>query len=297
MPFPFKRRRRAVLAELGALGIAAATLSFGPALAEERTVTVDGLDIRYEIHGDLASGEAPILLLHGGMLSAAHFSELIPIMVENRPVIAIDQQGHGRTGDRDAPITLASMRADTLGVLDALDIETAHVVGFSMGGMLGLELAVNAPDRVATLSALSASQNIEGMLPQILEMNRDPNAQPSPEVAELMPSEEDFAQMQAGFADNPGGPEQFGRTMEKLNALMTSGWGWSDAELEGIAAPTLIAIGDRDFILPEHAARMAELIPDAQLAILPDTTHMTMLERDDWLAPMIEHRIATGGKR
>jgi pimeloyl-ACP methyl ester carboxylesterase len=220
------------------------------------------------------------------------FAALIPPLSETRAVIAVEQQGHGRTGDRETPITLESMRADTLGVLDHLGVDRVHVVGFSMGGMLGLDLAVHAPERVASLTAISASQNVDAMLPEIKAMNVDPAYQPSPEVAALMPSEDDFAAMHAAFAENnPSGPEAFGTVMEKLQALITGDWGWSDDELAGIAAPVLLVAGDRDFMPAEHVASMAATVPGARLAILPDTTHLDIMTRTDLLLPMIEARI------
>lgn len=272
-------------------------LSAGPAVAQEMTsgrAPSNGLDVYYEVHGDLGSGDVPFLVLHGGMGSVTtDFGHLLPKLAESRPVIGIDQQGHGRTGGRDAPITLATMRADTLAVLDALDVETVHVVGFSMGGMLAVELGVAAPERLTTLTAISVSQNIDGMHPGIAELNRNPEAEPSPEVLELLPTEEDFARMQAGFADNPDGSEQFHQTFTQLQTFITSDWGWSDGELASIPVPTLIMLGDRDFSPVEHAAHMAGLIDGAQLSVLPDTTHLSILHRGDWLVPMIEHRIAT----
>lgn len=260
-------------------------------------VTVGGLDIHYEVHGELSPGETPILLLHGGMGSIqTDFASLLPALAENHVVIGVDQQGHGRTGGREDEITLNAMREDTLAVLDALDVERVHVVGFSMGGMLALELGVHAPKRIATLTAISATQNLEGMHPDIVAMNRDPSHQPAPEIAALFPTEEDFAEMQAGFADNPSGPEQFERTFGQMNAFITSDWGWSDAELASIAAPTLLALGDTDFAPVEHVASMAALIQDAQLAVLPDTTHLTILRRPEWLVPMIENRISSASE-
>lgn len=285
------------------LPLAATVLLFTPraGIAQEPTAQgsyaeAEGLDIYYEVHGELTSGVTPVLLLHGGMGSIrSDFADLLPPLAETRPVIGIEQQGHGRTGGRDAAITLESMREDTLAVLDALDVEKVHVVGFSMGGMLALELGVHAPERLATLTAISVSQNIDGMRPEIAEMNRNPEAEPSPEALELMPTEEDFARMRAAFADNPDGPAQFERTFAALQDFMTSGWGWSDEELGGIGTPTLLALGDNDFSPVEHLAAMADKIPNAQLAILPDTTHLTITQRADWLVPMIEHRIETAG--
>ena len=163
-----------------------------------------------------------------------------------------------------------------------------------MGGMLALDLGVFAPERLATLTAISASQNLDGMHPAIAEMNRNPQATPLPEALELVPSEEDFARMRVGFAHNPDGPEQFQRTFAQLQAFIVTDWGWSDEELATLAVPTLLALGDTDFIPVDHAAHMAALI-GAQLAVLPDTTHLSIMSRPDWLLLLIEHRINTSG--
>ncbi len=259
---------------------------------EGRAMSGD-LGVYYQVHGDLGSGVTPFLVLHGGMGSIeGDFGALLPVLAERHPVIGVEQQGHGRTGGRNAPVSMAGMRADTLAVLDALDVDRVHVVGFSMGGMLALELGVAAPERLITLTAISASQNLDGMHPAIAEMNRNPGATPSAEALELLPSEADFARMQAGFAENPDGPEQFQRTFSQLQTFMVSGWGWSDEDLASITVPTLFILGDSDFTPVDHAARMANLT-GAQLAVLPDTTHLSIMNRPGWLAPLIEHRITS----
>lgn len=277
------------MSKLPLAALATALLTAAPAVAD--TVSVDGHDVWYEVRGTLSADDPPILLLHGGMMSAdLTWGKLLPDLSRGRAVILVEQQGHGHTPDHDGPTTLAGMRADTLGVLDALHVQRAHVVGFSMGGMLGLELAVNAPERVATLTAISASQNGDGMLPEIVQMNRDPSHVPSPEVMALLPTEADMKAMQAGMAGNPSGPQVFGVTMGKLGALLTGPWGWTDAQLAGIKPPVQLLIGDRDFIRPDHAMHMAATIPDAWLGILPDSTHLTILA-DPALPGMIRHRI------
>lgn len=256
------------------------------------TARVDGHEVYYESRGNLESGETPILLLHGGLNSIeTNFRTLFPRFAKSRPVIAVEQQGHGHTADRDTPISLSRMRRDTLGVLDHLHVDRVHAVGYSVGGMLALELAIFAPQRVASLTAISASAGNRGMLPELVQMNRDPSHVPSQELRALLPSQDAFAAMRSSFAVNPSGVERFDVVRAKMTTLLAGDWGWSETELQEIRVPVLILIGDRDFILPEHAVEMASTIPLAQLAILPGTTHMNILERAGWIVPMIEQRI------
>ncbi|AUH34560.1 alpha/beta fold hydrolase [Paracoccus tegillarcae] len=263
-----------------------------PASAD--TARVDGHEVYYEIHGELAPGALPILLLHGGAMHIqSTFGTMIPELAADHPVIGVEQQGHGHTPLNDAPITLASMRSDTLGVLDALGVDKAHVVGFSAGGMLGLELAVNAPDRVASLTAISASQNLDGFLPEFAQMNRDPSFQLPPDMAALMPTEQEFTQMREDVAQmNPGGAEAAEQMFAKMGAFIGSDWGWSDDQLAAITAPAQILQGDTDFIRRDHALHLAATIPGAWLGILPDTTHGSITTHPA-LPGMILHRIET----
>ena len=261
----------------------AASLVFTATAAMAETVTVDGHRVWYRVDGDPASAPAPILLLHGGMMNTdLSWSDMIPRLSQDRAVIGIDQQGHGHTADRPTPITLASMRADTLAVIDALQIDRAHVVGFSLGGMLGLDMAVNAPDRVASLSVISAGQNGDGFLAELVLMNRDPSHVPSPDLVPLLPSPKDFLDMRRGYQDrNPGASGAMVPAMHKLGALLNSDWGFSDDQIGAIGVPVMVLIGDHDFIRPAHAVHMAETIPGAWLTVLPDSTHIGVLDRPE----------------
>lgn len=260
------------------------------------TVQVDGHPVYYEIHGRLSSGATPVLLLHGGaMHTASTFGAAIPALASDHVLIGIEQQGHGHTPINDQPITLDSLRRDTLGVLDALGVGRAHVVGFSAGGILGIELAVNAPGRVASLTAISASQNLDGFLPELARMQRQPGYQPPLHIAALMPSPEEFAQMQADVAAlNPGGAATSDLMFAKMSAFIAGDWGWRNNDLAGITAPTQILLGDTDFIRPDHALHMAQTIPGAWLGILPGTTHTGIMTHPA-LPGLILHRIATSG--
>lgn len=266
------RRRQALAAAF--LAVMPLCLAAGNPAAE--TIRVGGYDIWHHVEGQPKAGKFPVLLLHGGMMNTElTWSGLTPVLARDRMVIGIDQQGHGHSADRDRPITLDSMRADTLGVLDALGVDQVHVVGFSLGGMLGFELATEDPGRVASLTVISAPQSNNGFLPELVEMNRDPGHVPSPGLIRHLPSPKELLEIRRSFqVQNPRGTGAIIPLMKKLRALLASDWGWSDHDLAAIPAPVMIIIGDRDFIRPAHALHLHDIIAGSWLAILPDTTHL-----------------------
>ncbi|RJE85749.1 alpha/beta fold hydrolase [Paracoccus onubensis] len=276
------------------LVMAAAFLAAMPLCAGAETVSVGGHDIWYHVYGKPAEGRSPVLLLHGGMMNTElTWSGLIPDLAQDRMVIGIDQQGHGHSADRDGPITLDSMRADTLGVLDALGLGKVHVVGFSLGGMLGFELATENPGRIASLTVISAPQDNDGFLPELVELNRNPAQTPSPELVERLPSPKDILGIRSSFQmQNPKGTGAIVPLMKKLRSLLASDWGQSDKDIAAIPAPVMIVIGDRDFVLPAHALHLRDLIADSWLAILPDTTHMEAPQHPA-LPEMLRNRFET----
>lgn len=255
---------------------------------------VDGLDIYYEVHGGpLASGRAPFVLLHGGLTNIEiSFGDLAPRLVALGPVVAIEQRGHGHTADRPAPAVMDEMVKDTAAVLRHLGVAKAHIVGHSMGAMIGFGLAIAYPQFVASLTAIAATYTFEGMLDELVVLQRDPTHEPSAELIALMPSEDDFVAWAASFDRSNPNPGTFEAVSAKLNEMMAAWQGWNREDVARIACPTLIAIGDRDFVRIDHAVETARMIQGAQLAVLPDTTHDGTLRRGAWLVPMIQARIA-----
>ena len=238
-------------------------------------VSINGIDLYHEVHG---TGR-PLVVLHGGVLNAETcFGAMIPRLAEAHQVIAVDLQGHGRTADTDRPVTLANFAADVVGLLDHLGIERADLFGFSLGSLVSIEMAVTYPGRVGRLVLASCHIRADGYHPEI---------QAPEQSSPLLPTQDDFEAMRAAYEAVAPDPEHFFPFLEKLQPLVSEFDGWSDTAIGGVAGPTLLIVGDRDFVRLEHAALMLELFPDAQLAVLPGTTHMQVIRRTDALLALV----------
>ena len=229
------------------------------------------------MHGD----GSPLVLLHGGMLTIdLNFAGLIPTLAARHQVVGVELQGHGRTADTDREITPTALAGDVVGLLDHLGIGRAHILGHSMGGAVSLELAIKHPARVRSIVAASVSVRPDGLHEDLTDPAKQANSA-------RMPTAQDFTDFQHAYARLSPHPEHFNDFLAALSASNADTRGWSDDELAGITAPTLLVIGDRDFTTVEHGALMQQLIPGSQLAVLPDTTHMQVTRRADLLLPML----------
>lgn len=224
-----------------------------------------GLRTYYEVHGD---GE-PVVLLHGGLATADSWARQVPELSRHYRVYVPERRGHGRTPDVAGPITYAAMAADTAAWLDALSLRDVRLIGWSDGGAVAALVAISRPDLVRKLVIIGQYLSLDGEWPS--------------SRAAL-----------DGFADDPGtrtmfenlhaplspdGPEHFPVVYDKMMAL------WRDepqiplAEIAKIVAPTLIMQGDGDWVRVEHSAELARTISDAQLAVVPGTSHALPLEK------------------
>ena len=238
---------------------------------------VNGLQMYYEIHG---SGGRPLLLLHGGLFNIdLQFGEVLPGLAETRQVIATDFQAHGRTGDIDRPLTSANLASDVLELLKHLGIPRVDVFGFSVGGAVGLYLAIKHPELVRKLIVSSVSFHPEGDRPE----NKEAVGEMTVDMIAGSPMEQDY------LAKSPN-PDRLQDLLDKLGTYDEGVPGWSDTDIEGIAAPTLITVGDCDAVTLEHAVRFLQLrggdvngdfvgVPASQLAVFPGTTHFFGMSR------------------
>jgi len=242
---------------------------------------VNGLAMYYEVHGD---GE-PLLVLPGAYMTVDLFGDLVPALAKSRKVIAVEFQGHGHTADLDRPFSYEQFADDCVALLSDIGIEQADVYGYSLGGGVALQVALRHPSRVRKLVIASASYSSDGMYPEVLGGIENI----TPELFEGTPWFE-------AYERTAPDPAAFSTLVEKLKRLDMTPFDWP---IDNLAAPSLILIGDADGTRLEHAVDMfrrlgggifgdlAPELPSSQLAILPGTTHVGMLERADWIAPMV----------
>jgi len=238
---------------------------------------VNGLQMYYEIHG---SGGTPLLLLHGGLFDIdLQFGEVLPALAQTRQVVAADFQAHGRTGDIDRPLTSADLASDVVGLLEHLGISQVDVFGFSVGGGVALHLAIKNPELVRKVIVSSASFHPDGVRPE----NAEAVGQMTVDMIAGTPMEQEY------LAKSPN-PDKLQDLLDKLGAFDKGFPGWSDEDIEGIAAPTLITVGDCDMVTLEHAVRFLRLrggdvngdfvgVPSSQLAVFPGSTHFFGMSR------------------
>jgi pimeloyl-ACP methyl ester carboxylesterase len=245
---------------------------------------VNGLQMYYEVHG---SGR-PLVLLHGGLLTIeSSFAALIPELGQSHQVIAVELQGHGHTGDIDRAPTVPNLAGDVVALLDHLGIGSADLFGYSLGGLVALEAAIRHPERTGRLVLAAVHFRPDGYHDEIRFPERHPDST-------RMPTQAEFDQMRADHlqvAPEPGDLDSF---TAKAEAEVGAFQGWPAEVLGEVANPTLLMIGDHDFVRIEHAAEMLSRMPNAQLAVLPGTTHMTLTQNADVVIPIVSAFLAGG---
>jgi pimeloyl-ACP methyl ester carboxylesterase len=244
---------------------------------------VNGLDMYYEI---LGTGD-PVVLLHGAFMSTGSMEGLATALARTRQVVAVDLQGHGRTADIDRPLSYEQMADDVAGLVRHLGVEQTDVFGYSMGGGAALQVAMRHPELVRKLVVATAYSTSDGVYPEVWEGIE----QISPELFAGTPWKEEYERVAPD-------PDAFPALVDKMKQLDLQPFAWPPEEVRAISAPTMVVIGDSDGTTPEHAVELFRLrgggvfgdlagLPSARLAVLPGTTHVGLIGRIDWLAPMV----------
>ena len=225
--------------------------------------SVNGLRLYYETHG---SGR-PLVLLHGGLLTIdLTFGPLLAPLAASRRVIAVELQGHGRTADTGRPMTIEALAGDVVALLDHLGIAEADLFGFSLGGLVAYAVALGAPARVGKLIVASA------------DAHRPPGRESAPLDEGRLPTAADFQAWRDAYEAIAPDPTHVDEFAAKNSAMVHEFAGWT-GELRSLRVPTLLIFGDRDFTPLPDVVEMFELLPDAQLAVLPGTTHVGVTRR------------------
>jgi pimeloyl-ACP methyl ester carboxylesterase len=246
--------------------------------------SVNGLEMYYEIHG---TGQ-PLVLLHGAFSAiGTSFDALVPSLAKTRQVIAFEMQAHGRTADIDRPLSMEQMADDTAAALRQLGIDQADFFGYSMGAGIALQVAIRHPEMVRKLVLAAVAYTLSGLHPGLM----DGLAEMKPEMMFGSPWHEEYLQIAPR-------PQDFATLFAKKTQMDRQIQDVPAETIAAIKAPTLLIIGDSDIVRPEHAVEMFRLLgggvagdiaglPNSQLAILPGTTHVTLVSRADLLLSII----------
>jgi pimeloyl-ACP methyl ester carboxylesterase len=241
-----------------------------------RYAELNGLSLYFETHGF----GRPLILLHGGLGSGEMFGPLLPALAERHQVITVDLQGHGRTADIDRPIDIRLMAGDIAALIGHLGLERPDVVGYSLGGGVALQTAVQHPALVRRLVAVSANIRRDAVYPEMLAQQ----AQVRAAAAGFM-KDTPMYQLYQRVAPRP---EDFPRLLDKMGQGMAQDFDFTE-EVRGLQVPTLIVAADADMAPPSHYAEVFNLLDGGlrdggwmgegrpkgghALAILPGLTH------------------------
>lgn len=243
---------------------------------------VEGGRVYYQVFGDLNSGQTPLLVLHGSFMSGDAMAPFVGAFAGSRPVITIDARGHGRSGDLPGVITYPLMADDAAAVLTALNVPSADVLGYSMGGTTAIIMAIRHPDRVGKQIILSGASRRDGWYPEVLQAME----QITPALFAGSPIEAEYRRLSPT-------PDRFATFVEEVAGLEEQNFDAANDAVRAIDDKTMIIVGDADGVELEHALELFTLrgggdrqaaaqgliteSPRARLAILPATSHIGIM--------------------
>ncbi|MGV0838384.1 alpha/beta fold hydrolase [Mycolicibacterium thermoresistibile] len=264
----------------------------GIAPARSGHLPINGLNLYYEVYGELTTSQPPLMLIPGAFMSTVSMRPWTEAFADRRPVIVFDQQGHGRTPDTSRQMSYEQFGDDAAALLCALEVARADVLGYSQGGGAALQLAIRHPALVNKLVTMSATFRKDGWHPAVFEA-----------IAEL--SAETFAgtTVEQEFTQHTPDDNAFGAYLEKMKVLNINDQNISDEQMRSFPAKTMVIVGDADGVRLDHALAMFALrgggdeqaartgilqkTPDARLVVLPAMSHIGISGQSAVLAPMV----------
>jgi pimeloyl-ACP methyl ester carboxylesterase len=250
---------------------------------ESGYVDVNGLKMYYEVYG---KGK-PIVLIHGSYMTIPlNWARIIP-MFKDRKVIVAEMQGHGRTRDIERKFSYQTMADDVSGLIDHLKLDSADVLGYSMGAGVAFQLAVRHPEQVRRLVIVSGTYTHDGWWPEAEALWPSVNA-------DMFKG----SSIQKQYDSLGNDPAHFPDFVKKVISIDIEKYDWTK-DVKKIQVPIFTIIGDADGVRYEHAlelfrakggGKMGDMagLPKSRLAIIPGTTHVGMLMRANWWVPMVE---------
>ncbi|HZN38003.1 MAG TPA: alpha/beta hydrolase [Planctomycetota bacterium] len=254
---------------------------------KERTkgyAPVNGLEMYYEVHG---SGD-PVVLLHGSFMTITNnWTDWIGEFAKTRNVIACELQGHGRTADINRDFSYENLADDVAALLDHLKVPKADLIGYSMGGGVAMACAIRHPEKVRKVVSISAVFRHDGWVKEALDMF----PLITPEMFKGSPIEAEYKKLSPT-------PDAFPGFVKRVIAMDLKPYDFGADKLKATKAPMFFIHGDADGVRLEHIAEMFRLKGDeifgdmrprsaSRLAILPDTTHITLMQRFPVVVPMV----------
>jgi pimeloyl-ACP methyl ester carboxylesterase len=245
---------------------------------------VNGLKMYYEVHG---SGD-PVVLLHGSFMTITNnWTGWIGELSKTRKVIAVEMQGHGRTADIERDISPANLADDVAGLLDHLKIARADILSYSMGGAVAMQCAIRHPDKVRKVVVISSYFRRDG----VVKEGQEALSKLSAELFIGSPLETEYKKLSPT-------PDAFPKFVKRMVASASKGDSITADKLKATKAPMFFIHGDADGIRLEHIAEMyrlkgGEVHGDikprsaSRLAIVPDATHVTLMDRMPVIVPMV----------
>ena len=241
---------------------------------------INGLKMYYEIEG---TGH-PLVYIPPAFGFAGLKS--FPALVQSHSVITMDLQGNGRTADiPERPISIEHYAQDVVGLLRYLGISKADFFGESYGGNTAALIAIRYPElvrRVVTYSATFGLPQI-ALNPETTHFD-DP---PTPEARNIQFQRENYKKVAPD-------PSYWPKIFDKVGTIQWKGF--SKEELASIKVPILIVQGDHDFVRVEHAIETAKLVPNAELAVIPDASHFVLFSEQERVIPIVRHFLEKHGK-
>src|SRR4051812_8294497 len=235
---------------------------------------VNGIKVYYEVYGQ----GKPIILLHGAFYTIdMNWGQLIPELSKTRKVIAIEMQGHGHTPFSDRELSITTLASDVEKVMDYLKIDSAYVAGFSMGGSIAYQFAVQSPKRLRKLVIISSTYKTSGWLPIV-----------NGGVKDFKPEFFDNTPIKTAYDAVAPDKTKWRKFLEQMFAFAKVPFNVGDSNIAKITAPVLIISGDNDGLDKIELAKTYKLLgggvsadlgpmPKSQLAIVPSQSHVSLM--------------------